>query len=81
MDFNLEEVREKVINKLHAAYHMVCKRIFAKLKKDLRKSNDPYFKLLRLIGQQGSSIVDLNKLANQFEDFKGSINNIKERRL
>lgn len=79
MTFNLYEVREKVVNKLHAAYNTSVKE-FCRGKR-FRKSNDPYFKLLRLIGKQESSVVDLNKLANQYEDFKGSINNIKERRL
>jgi hypothetical protein len=79
LKFNLLQVREKVIKKLHAAYNTPVKE-FCRGKR-FRKSNDPYFKLLRLIGRQESSIVDLNKLANQYEDFKGSINNIKERRL
>jgi hypothetical protein len=79
LQFDLSKVREKVVNKLHAAYHLPVKE-FCRGKR-FRKSNDPYFKLLRLIGRQGTSIVDLNKLANQFEEFKGSINNIKERRL
>jgi hypothetical protein len=46
-----------------------------------RPSNDPYFKLLRAVGQQDSSIVDLNELANANPDVRGSINNIKEHRL
>lgn len=77
--FKLQECREKVVNKLYAAYHSPVKE-FCRGRR-FRKSNDPYFKLLRLIGQQDSSIVDLNKLANQSEEIKGSINNIKERRL
>lgn len=77
--FKLHECREKVVNKLYAVYHSPVKE-FCRGRR-FRKSNDPYFKLLRLIGQQDSSIVDLNKLANQSEEIKGSINNIKERRL
>ena len=76
---NLSDCREKVISRLSSAYHTPVKD-FCRGRR-FRKSNDPYFKLLNLIGQQSSSIVDLNKLANQYEDLKGSINNIKERRL
>src|SRR5687767_3228701 len=46
-----------------------------------RPNNDPYLKLLQKIGQQDSSIVDLNELANSNQDVRGSINNIKETRL
>src|SRR5690606_25445440 len=46
-----------------------------------RPGNDPYFKLLRLISSQESSIVDLNELANANEDMRASINGIKEKRL
>jgi hypothetical protein len=77
--FRVHDCREKVVSKLYAAYHSPVKE-FCRGRR-FRKSNDPYFKLLRLIGQQDSSIVDLNKLANQSDEIKGSINNIKERRL
>jgi hypothetical protein len=36
---------------------------------------------LRAIGQQDSSIVDLNELANANPDVRGSVNNVKEHRL
>ena len=49
--------------------------------KRFRSTNDPYFKLLREVGRQESSIVDLQALANAAEDVRGSINNIKEDRL
>jgi hypothetical protein len=77
--YDIAKTREKVVGKLEASYHIAVKD-FCRGKR-FRKSNDPYFKLLQLIGQQNSSIVDLNKLANQYESVKGSINNIKERRL
>ncbi|MCW3102784.1 MAG: hypothetical protein JWO09_1224 [Bacteroidetes bacterium] len=77
--YDIDKTRAKVVGKLEASYHIPVKD-FCRGKR-FRKSNDPYFKLLRVIGQQDSSIVDLNKLANQHEDVKGSINNIKERRL
>jgi hypothetical protein len=38
-------------------------------------------KLLRCIGEQDSSIVDVTELANANESVRGSINNIKEKRL
>jgi hypothetical protein len=79
ISYNIEKTRTKVVGKLEASYHIPVKD-FCRGKR-FRKSNDPYFKLLRLIGQQNSSIIDLNKLANQDETIKGSINNIKERRL
>lgn len=79
IQYDIEKTRSKVINKLEASYHIPVKD-FCRGKR-FRKSNDPYFKLLQLIGQQSSSIVDLNKLANQHDNVKGSINNIKERRL
>lgn len=49
--------------------------------KRFRSSNDPYFKLLRCVAGQNSSVVDLSDLANQYPEVKGSINNIKEKRL
>ena len=49
--------------------------------KRFRPTNDPYLKLLRCVGEQDSSIVDLTELANANEAVRGSINNIKERRL
>jgi len=79
INYDVERTRAKVVGKLEASYHIPVKD-FCRGKR-FRKSNDPYFKLLRLIGQQDSSIVDLNKLANQHDNVKGSINNIKERRL
>jgi len=79
INFDIQVVRERVVNKLRASYQHPVKE-FCRGKR-FRKSNDPYFQLLKLIGQQESSIVDLNKLANQYEEYKGSINNIKERRL
>lgn len=79
IEYDVNHTRNRVVNKLEASYHIPVKD-FCRGKR-FRKSNDPYFKLLKLIGEQNSSVVDLNKLANQHEDVKGSINNIKERRL
>ncbi|RVI03189.1 TIR domain-containing protein [Sinorhizobium meliloti] len=46
-----------------------------------RPSNDPYFKLLRAVSEEDRSNIDLNELANSRPDIKGSVNNIKDRRL
>jgi len=78
LKYEIKDVRGRAIKRLKAGYYEPVKE-FCRGRR-FRKSNDPYFKLLKLIGQQDSSIVDLNRLASQYEDIKGSINNIKERR-
>ncbi len=77
--FNIADVRQRVVERLRAAYYPAVKE-FCRGRR-FRPSNDPYFKLLREVGQQNSSIVDLNEMANARPEVKGSINNIKERRL
>jgi hypothetical protein len=72
-------LRRTVVERLRAAYYPAVKE-FCRGRR-FRPSNDPYFKLLRAVGQQDSSIVDLNELANANPDVRGSINNIKEHRL
>jgi hypothetical protein len=72
-------VRTRVVGRLQAAYYPAVKE-FCRGRR-FRPSNDPYFKLLRTVGSQEGSIVDLNELANALPDVRGSINNIKERRL
>jgi hypothetical protein len=57
-----------------------CLRQFSRGKR-FRSTNDPYFKLLKAVGEQNSSIVDLTALANASLEVRGSINNIKEKRL
>ena len=79
IDINLQTLRSRVISKLRASYHDGIKE-FARGQR-FRPSNDPYYKVLRAISQQDSSLVDLTELANANADVKGSINNIKERRL
>jgi hypothetical protein len=76
---NLPELRRRVVDKLKAAYYPAVKE-FCRGQR-FRPSNDPYFKVLRAVSEQDSSIVDLNELANSKADVHGSINNIKERRL
>lgn len=76
---DLDNARSRVVSKLQAAYYPAVKD-FCRGRR-FRPSNDPYFKLLRTVGQQESSIVDLDELANAIADVRGSINNIKERRL
>jgi hypothetical protein len=77
--FDFSSLRRTVVEKLRAAYYPAVKE-FCRGRR-FRPSNDPYFKLLRAVGQQNSSIVDLNELANANSDVRGSINNIKEHRL
>lgn len=77
--FDLTDARQKVASRLEHSYQEAVKE-FSRGKR-FRSSNDPYFKLLREIGKQDSSIVDLQMLANSSPEVKGSINNIKEKRL
>lgn len=79
IDFKVSEIRQSMVVKLSHSYKEPIKE-FSRGRR-FRPSNDPYFKLLRLIASQQSSIVDLNELANAYEDMKASINGIKERRL
>jgi hypothetical protein len=79
LQFNLVALRGKVVERLRAAYYPAVKE-FCRGRR-FRASNDPYFKLLRAVAAQDSSIVDLNALANANQDVRGSINNIKDRRL
>lgn len=77
--YNIHTLRESVVSKLESAYYNAVKE-FCRGKR-FRASNDPYYKLLKKVASQDSSIVDLNALANSDESVRGSINNIKEKRL
>lgn len=79
LEFEINALRSRVIDKLAAAFYPAVKEFCRGVR--FRPNNDPYLKLLQKIGQQDSSIVDLNELANSNEDVRGSINNIKETRL
>lgn len=79
LPYDQQDVRSRIIARLDNNYREPVKE-FARGKR-FRPTNDPYFRLLRLIAVQGSSISDLNELANANPDFRGSINNIKERRI
>jgi hypothetical protein len=79
ISFTLAEIRKRVVERLQHTYYPAVKE-FCRGQR-FRPSNDPYFRLLRIVGEQGTSIVDLNGLANANEEVRGSINNIKERRL
>jgi hypothetical protein len=76
---NIDALRPTVVDKLNAAYY-TCVKEFCRGKR-FRPSNDPYYRLLQAISTQDSSIIDLNVLADSNEEARGSINNIKERRL
>lgn len=79
LGYELHDIRARVVDRLDHTYEPAVKE-FCRGKR-FRATNDPYFKLLREIGRQDSSIVDLQALANSAEDVRGSINNIKESRL
>lgn len=79
LEFDHSNLRSRVTDRLDHAYQETVKE-FCRGKR-FRSSNDPYLKLLRCVGEQDSSIVDLTELANSNEDVRGSINNIKEKRL
>jgi hypothetical protein len=79
LDWVLEEIIDRVVRSLEPTYDDTVKS-FCRGRR-FRPTNDPYFKLLRLVAQQGRSNVDLNELANANPDVKGSINNIKDKRL
>lgn len=77
--FNIKDIRGQVVEQLQSAHYPAVKE-FCRGKR-FRPSNLPYFKVLKAIGANGKSNVDLNELANAEPDVRGSINNIKEHRL
>jgi hypothetical protein len=79
LQFDPPIVRQRVTARLEHTYQEAVKE-FCRGKR-FRSTNDPYLKLLRAISEQESSIVDLTELANANEAVRGSINNIKEKRL
>ncbi len=79
LNYDINEIRDRVVSRLENNYKDPVKE-FSRGKR-FRATNDPYFKLLKAISEQDSSIVDLNELANANEEVRGSINNIKERRI
>jgi hypothetical protein len=79
LEFDTEIVREKVIQRLEHAYSEPVTE-FCRGNR-FRSTNDPYLKLLRCVSEQDSSIVDLTELANANPNSRGSINNVKEKRL
>lgn len=79
VEWEPEELRTRIVQKLEHAYQATVKE-FCRGKR-FRATNDPYLKLLKCVGEQNSSIVDITELANANEGVRGSINNIKEKRL
>jgi len=77
--FNIADIRRQVVDQLQAAHYPAVKE-FCRGRR-FRSSNLPYFKVLRAIGANKRSNVDLNELANAEPELRGSINNIKEKRL
>lgn len=76
---DMNGVRKTVTSRLGNAYSEPVTE-FCRGKR-FRSTNDPYFKILKTISEQENSIVDLTELANSYPDVRGSINNIKDRRL
>lgn len=79
LPYQQQDVRSRIVARLDNTYREPVKE-FSRGKR-FRPTNDPYFRLLRLIAAQESSISDLNELANANPEVRGSINNIKERRI
>lgn len=79
LKFTSGELRSRVVQRLEHSYQEAVKE-FCRGRR-FRSTNDPYLKVLRCVGEQDSSIVDLTELANANADVRGSINNIKEKRL
>ena len=77
--FSAATLRQRVTTRLEHSYQEAVKE-FCRGKR-FRSTNDPYLKLLRCVSEQDSSIVDLTELANANPDVRGSVNNIKEKRL
>jgi len=76
---NMPRIRDVVVEKLRAAYYPAVKE-FCRGRR-FRPSNDPYYKMLRVVAESGQPVVDLTALANNNEEVRGSINNIKDARL
>ncbi len=79
LEYSSTSIRTKVISKLEHSYQEAVKE-FCRGNR-FRSTNDPYFKLLKCVGEQDTSFVDLTELANANPEVRGSINNIKEYRL
>lgn len=79
LSFDVLALREKVIDRLEHAYSEPVTE-FCRGNR-FRSTNDPYLKLLKCVSEQDSSIVDLTELANAHPNVRGSINNVKEKRL
>lgn len=77
--YDLTLLRRRVTSRLENGYEEAVKE-FCRGKR-FRSTNDPYYRLLKCVSEQESSIVDLTELANNNSDVAGSINNIKEKRL
>ena len=79
LEFTSDALRSRVVQRLEHSYQEAV-REFCRGRR-FRPTNDPYLKVLRCVGEQDSSIIDLTELANANPDVRGSINNIKEKRL
>ena len=76
---DLNRIRRVVVEKLRAAYYPAVKE-FCRGRR-FRPSNDPYYKVLRVVAEAGDPVADLIALSNSNAEVRGSINNIKDYRL
>lgn len=79
IDWTPAQIKAQVVETLHHNYDPAV-REFCRGRR-FRPTNDPYYKLLRAVSEQGRSNADLTELANARQDIKGSINNVKDHRL
>lgn len=79
LTLDIPQLRLKVTDRLEHAYSEPVTE-FCRGNR-FRSTNDPYLKLLKCVSEQDSSIVDLTELANANANVRGSINNVKEKRL
>ncbi len=79
LNYDIPTLRRKVTDRLDHAYNEPVTE-FCRGNR-FRSTNDPYLKLLKCVSEQESSIVDLTELANANPNVRGSINNVKEKRL
>jgi hypothetical protein len=70
ISFDMAAIRRRVVERLAAAFYQAVKDFCRGVR--FRPNNDPYLKLLQKIGQQESSIVDLNELAHMACDLSSS---------
>lgn len=77
--FQKGQIRQHLVGQLQHTYKPAV-REFCRGNK-FRPSNDPYYKLLKVVSESGSAAVELTSLAAANPEVSQSINNIKDKRL